>query len=141
MRFTIHADGGARGNPGPAGAGAVVRDGKGRTLAEVSQYLGETTNNVAEYTAIIRGLEALAYHLGERAKKADVAVSMDSELVVRQMKGEYKVKHPNLVPLSQKARLLVMKFHSVSFTHIPREKNTDADALANAAMDNPVPLF
>ena len=135
MRFSIHADGGARGNPGPAGAGAVVRDETGTTVREISEYLGETTNNVAEYTAILRGLEALAHHLGERAKESIVDVSMDSELVVRQVKGEYKTKHPNLVPLSQKVKLVLMKFRSVSFSHIPRAKNADADKLANAAMD------
>ena len=135
MRFSIHADGGARGNPGPAGAGAIVRDGAGKVVAEISEYLGKTTNNVAEYTAILRGLGALEAHLGEKAKRASVHVSMDSELVVRQMKGEYRIKHPNLVPLSQKVKMLVMKFLSVSFSHIPREKNADADALANAAMD------
>ena len=134
-KIVIYTDGGARGNPGPAGAGAVVRDDAGRTVAEISEYLGLTTNNVAEYTAILRGLETLAHHLGERAKDAAVDVSMDSELIVRQMKGEYRTKHPNLVPLSQRVKIIVMKFHSVSFSHIPREKNVDADALANAAMD------
>jgi ribonuclease HI len=135
MRFTIHADGGARGNPGPAGSGAIVYDAKRETILEVSEYLGETTNNVAEYTAIIRALAGLADALGERSKQAEVLVEMDSQLVVKQMRGEYKVKHPNMKPLAAQVKMLVPRFGSVVFTHIPREENADADALANAAMD------
>jgi ribonuclease HI len=135
MRFVIHADGGARGNPGPAGSGAVVYDEKREAILEVSEYLGETTNNVAEYTAIIRALEALAELLGERAKEAEILVEMDSQLVVKQMRGEYKIKHPNMKPLAAKVKILVPQFTSVIFKHIPREENADADSLANAAMD------
>jgi probable phosphoglycerate mutase len=135
MRFTIHADGGARGNPGPAGSGAIVYDAKRETILEVSEYLGETTNNVAEYTAIIRALAGLADALGERSKQAEVLVEMDSQLVVKQMRGEYKIKHPNMKPLAAQVKMLVPRFGSVVFKHIPREENADADALANAAMD------
>ncbi len=135
MHFTIHADGGARGNPGPAGAGAVVRDEEGKIVASISEYLGRTTNNVAEYTAIVSALVALAAQLGALADEATVAVSMDSKLVVEQMNGNYKINHPNLKPLAARAKELIRGFRMVSFTHIPRARNGDADALANEAMD------
>lgn len=135
MTFTIYADGGARGNPGPAGAGAVVKDEKGKVVAEVAEYLGHATNNFAEYTAIIRGLEALSESLGTKVGETSVSVKMDSQLVVRQMLGEYKIKHPTLRPLAARAKELAHSFKSVSFTHIPREENYEADALANDAMD------
>lgn len=135
MTYTIHADGGARGNPGPAGSGAVVRDAKGKVVAEISAFLGHTTNNVAEYTALIAALEALTAKLGAKAKDARVEVYMDSKLVIEQMKGAWKVKHPNMKPLALRARDLAAVFGAVSFTHIPREENSDADALANEAMD------
>ena len=99
----------------------------------VSEYLGSTTNNVAEYTAILRALEGLSQVAGANA--ADIDIEMDSELVVKQMRGEYKIKHPNLQPLAAQVQQLTGAFKSVSFTHIPREKNADADALANEAMD------
>lgn len=136
MRFTIHADGGARGNPGPAGAGAVVRDEFGSTVASVSKFLGHRTNNFAEYESVILAFEEVMKLVpeGQRAK-AEVLVKMDSELVVKQMRGEYKVKHPVLK--EQQARLLqhVGAFGLVTFTHVPRAQNKDADALANEAMD------
>lgn len=133
MNYTIQADGGARGNPGPAGAGAIIRDAAGKTVFTVSEFLGHTTNNVAEYTAVLRALEGLSQVAG--AKDADIRIEMDSELVVKQMRGEYKIKHPNLKPLAAGVGQLVPAFKSVSFSHIPREKNADADALANRAMD------
>ena len=135
MRFTIHADGGARGNPGPAGAGAVVRDEAGKTVASISEFLGHATNNVAEYTALISAFDALLAELQENAHSANVDVFMDSKLVIEQMKGAWKVKHTNMKPLQARAASLARQFGSVSFTHIPREKNGDADALANEAMD------
>ncbi len=135
MRFTIHADGGSRGNPGPAGAGAVIRDNDGTVIGEVADFLGHTTNNVAEYTAIVRGIELLLLRLGVEAKTATVDVEMDSKLVVEQMKGNYKIKHPNLKPLAARVKEMIPCFQKVTFTHIPREKNKDADALANKAMD------
>jgi probable phosphoglycerate mutase len=135
MRFTIHADGGARGNPGPAGSGAVIRNDKKKVIGEVSEFLGHATNNVAEYTAILRGLELLLTKLGADAQGAEVDVEMDSKLVVEQMKGNYKIKHPNLKPLALGVKNLLPKFKQVTFTHIPREKNKDADRLANKAMD------
>jgi ribonuclease HI len=135
MTFTIFADGGSRGNPGPAGSGAIVRDEKGIVVAEVSEFLGTTTNNVAEYTGILRALEKLLAYVGDEAKETDVIVKMDSMLVVKQMKGEYKLKHPNLTPLGAKVKELESKFKSVSFAHVSREHNKEADKRANDAMD------
>ena len=135
MQFTIFADGGSRGNPGPAGSGAVVRDEKGKIVAEVSEFLGTTTNNVAEYTGILSALETLLSLVGEDASEASVVVKMDSMLVVKQMNGEYKIKHPNLTPLAARVKELSRKFKSVSFAHVYREHNKEADKLANLAMD------
>lgn len=136
MRYYIEADGGARGNPGPAGSGAVVRDAEGAIVYEVSEYLGHATNNVAEYTAIVRALEGLLEKLGAKgAKAATVTVAMDSKLVVEQMSGRWKVKHPNMKPLAARAALLGLAFGTVSYAHIPRERNAYADRLANEAMD------
>ena len=136
MHFTIRADGGSRGNPGPAGAGAMIRDEFGNSVANVSKFLGTRTNNFAEYEAVILAFEALTKLVpATKRKTTDVAVKMDSELVVKQMNGLYKVKHPVLK--EQKARLahVAAAFKSVSFMHVPREENSDADFLANAAMD------
>lgn len=133
MKYTVYADGGSRGNPGNAGAGAVVLDTDGRELIQISESLGHTTNNVAEYTAVIRALQELSKKGG--VKEESVEVRMDSELVVKQMKGQYKIKHPNLKPLAEKMHALIPQFGSVSFTHVPRENNKRADELANEAMD------
>lgn len=135
MRFSLQADGGARGNPGPAGSGAVVRDETGTPVVEVSAFLGHATNNVAEYTALVLALEGLSEKLGANAKEAEIAVEMDSKLVVEQMKGVWKIKHPGLKPLAERASTLSRGFRSVSYAHIPREKNGYADRLANEAMD------
>lgn len=135
MQFTIYGDGGARGNPGPAGAGAVVRDASGATVATVSEFLGIATNNVAEYTAVVRALEALLAHLGADAKNAEVDIRLDSMLVVKQMSGEWKLKNEGLKPLAARVRELSTSFARVSFMHVYREQNKDADRLANEAMD------
>ncbi|WP_433679661.1 bifunctional RNase H/acid phosphatase [Nocardia sp. CA-119907] len=128
----VEADGGSRGNPGPAGYGAVVFDGDhSRILAERREYVGITTNNVAEYRGLIAGLEAAA-ELGARV----VSVRMDSKLVVEQMSGRWKVKHPAMIPLADRARRLVAGFDTVTFTWIPRAENSHADRLANEAMDD-----
>ncbi|WP_280300736.1 bifunctional RNase H/acid phosphatase [Nocardia neocaledoniensis] len=128
----VEADGGSRGNPGPAGYGAVVFDADhARVLAERKEYLGVTTNNVAEYRGLIAGLAASA-ELGATV----VAVRMDSKLVVEQMSGRWKVKHPSMIPLVEQARALVAGFDRVSFTWIPRAENSHADRLANEAMDD-----
>ncbi|MBF5031122.1 bifunctional RNase H/acid phosphatase [Micromonospora sp. WMMA1976] len=127
----IEADGGSRGNPGPAGYGAVVRDPEtGEVLAERSESIGTATNNVAEYRGLIAGLEAAA-ELGA----AEVEARMDSKLVVEQMCGRWQIKHPGLRPLAAQAAGLVSRFAAVRFTWVPRERNRHADALANAAMD------
>ncbi|MHB8860437.1 MAG: ribonuclease HI family protein [Minisyncoccota bacterium] len=134
--FTIHADGGSRGNPGPAGSGAMIRDHLGNSVASVSQFLGTRTNNFAEYEAVILAFEALTKLIGTKISgSATVEVKMDSELVVKQMKGVYKVKHPSMK--EQYARLMQAAgaFKDVSFSHVPRAQNSDADALANEAMD------
>ncbi|MQY24263.1 bifunctional RNase H/acid phosphatase [Nocardia macrotermitis] len=128
----VEADGGSRGNPGPAGYGAVVWDsGHDRVLAERKESLGVTTNNVAEYQGLIAGLAA-AVELGAR----EVAVRMDSKLVVEQMSGRWKVKHAAMIPLNERARRLVTEFDRVDFTWIPRAQNSHADRLANEAMDD-----
>ena len=135
MHFTIHADGGSRGNPGPSGAGAMIRDEDENPVASVSQFLGTNTNNFAEYEAVILALETIAKIVGTKCGETTVAVKMDSELVVKQANSVYKVKHP--VMKAQYARLapLAARFASVTFTHIPRALNSDADTLANEAMD------
>ncbi len=128
----LQADGGSRGNPGPAGYGTVVKDATtGEVLAERAASVGRATNNVAEYGGLIAGLTAAA----EVDPDADIAVQMDSMLVVRQMRGEWKVKHPDMRPLAAQAAALVRRFGSVSFEWIPRERNGHADRLANEAMD------
>lgn len=136
MRFTIYGDGGARGNPGPAGAGAVVRDESAKVVAKVSKFLGHQTNNFAEYEAVILAFEALLklVPLSEH-DTAEVVVKLDSELVVKQMRGEYKVKNPGLKEQQARLAQLAGAFGAVTFTHIPREENSYADALANEAMD------
>lgn len=136
MLFTIHSDGGARGNPGPAGAGALIRDELGNAVTSVSRYLGHHTNNFAEYEAIILAFDALLGHVSEGSlKQTDVAVKMDSELIVKQVRGEYKVKHPILKEQCARLAERTALFRSVTFLHVPRAENSDADALANAAMD------
>jgi broad specificity phosphatase PhoE/ribonuclease HI len=130
MRVSVEADGGSRGNPGPAGYGAVVRDESGAVIAERLGALGVTTNNVAEYSGLIAGLKA-ARELGAD----EVDVRMDSKLVVEQMAGRWQIKHPGLRPLAEEARGLAQGFARIQYSWIPRERNKDADRLANAAMD------
>ena len=135
--YVIHCDGGARGNPGPAGSGATVdlkTDTGLQRVADVSEWLGETTNNVAEYKAVIFALEAVKKH----AKQLPVVVEavLDSQLIVEQMNGNYKVRNEGLKPLYQQVRHLVMELGgSVSFQHVLRAENKDADRLVNKAID------
>ena len=132
MRVVIEADGGSRGNPGPAGYGAVVRDAdSGKVLREAAAGIGVASNNVAEYRGLIAGLQA-AFDLGAD----EVDVRMDSLLVVNQMSGLWKVKHEAMRPLAAEAAALVRRFGRVSFRHIPRAQNSHADRLANEAMDD-----
>ena len=131
VKVVVEADGGSRGNPGPAGFGCVVFSADRTTvLAEHKHFIGQTTNNVAEYRGLIAGLEE-ARRLGAN----EVAVSMDSKLVVEQMSGRWKVKHAGLAELHQQARALASTFDGVTFGWIPRERNAHADRLANEAMD------
>ena len=133
----IYCDGGSRGNPGPSAIGAVVLDPSSdppRRLATVSERIGITTNNVAEYRALIAGLEAAApFHA------RIVRVRADSKLVVEQVKGTWKVKQPHLRPLLEEARKLLAGYAEADLQHVPRAENTDADALVNAALDAPAP--
>lgn len=135
MHFILYADGGSRGNPGPAGAGALVRDEEDVQVVTVSDFLGTTTNNIAEYTAVLRALTELKKLLGSAVGGATVAARLDSQLIVRQMNGEYKIKHANIVPLARAVKDVVSEFKSVTFSHVYREDNKEADALANEAMD------
>jgi probable phosphoglycerate mutase len=125
-----YIDGGARGNPGPAGYGVHVEAADGTVLAELHGGLGVATNNVAEYNGLLAALRWAVDH-GER----DVHIRADSELLVKQMRGEYKVKNPGLQPLVARARLLIMELGSVKFEHVRREFNKDADRLSNLGMD------
>lgn len=136
MKFTIHGDGGSRGNPGPSGAGAMIRDEHGSAVASVSQFLGIRTNNYAEYEAVILALELLKTLTPESKRvSVEVEVKMDSELVVKQMKKIYKVKHPVLKEQNARLTRAAAVFGRVTFMHVPRAQNSDADALANDAMD------
>src|SRR5437879_6054151 len=125
-----HTDGGARGNPGPAGYGIVIHDARGKKIAALSQYVGLQTNNFAEYQALIGALEYAVEH-GHKALK----VISDSELMVRQIKGIYKVKEPTLRDLHGRAQELIAKLAWFQIEHVLRGKNREADELANAAMD------
>ncbi len=127
--FIIHTDGGARGNPGPA-AWAVILQRPGQPDVEEAGTLGETTNNIAEYTALVHALELAQKHGGQRLR-----ILSDSELIVRQMQGRYKVKNEGLLPLFRKASELVASFEHVAFEHIPRKDNKRADRLCNEVLD------
>jgi ribonuclease HI len=136
VRVIVEADGGSRGNPGPAGYGAVVLDAATEeVLAERAAGIGVATNNVAEYRGLIAGLQA-ARELGA----TDVEVRMDSKLVVEQMSGRWRVKHPAMQPLAAEAAALVRRLGRVRFGWVPRSRNTRADALANRAMDEQAAL-
>jgi ribonuclease HI len=134
-KIVIYTDGGARGNPGPAGIGAVITDAKGTVLKQLSQYIGEQTNNFAEYEALIRALEAVRELFGSSLKNMQVSVYMDSELVVRQLNGAYKVKEKTLKEQFARVGQLAATLQHISYNHVPREKNAHADELVNAAID------
>jgi ribonuclease HI len=135
-KITIFTDGGARGNPGPAAAGAVIFDEKGEVLGEVSDYLGETTNNVAEYEALLRVLVLAQNMFGKNLEAMDVEIKMDSELIVRQMAGVYKVKEPSLKERYIKIKEILKSVPHHTFIHVRREFNKHADKLVNQAIDN-----
>jgi len=128
--LVLNTDGGARGNPGPAGIGVVIRNPEGRVVAEHKEYIGEATNNVAEYRALLKGLTEV-----EKLGAGEVRVNMDSELIVRQMEGKYKIKEPTLQKLAAEAFGLIKNFKRVTFTHVRRELNKEADLLVNQAID------
>jgi len=129
-KLFIYTDGAARGNPGPAGIGARILDSDGNVLSEDCEYIGEATNNVAEYRALLMGLERAA-ELGA----STVEVRSDSELVVKQLRGEYRVRSVALRDLFERAKQLSTAFQSVDYVHVRRELNRDADRLANRAID------
>lgn len=136
-KFILYTDGGARGNPGPAAAGAIVYDTAGQKVAELSSFLGTATNNQAEYQALILGLGRIQKIVADDhlVKEVEVTAHLDSELLVQQLKGEYRVKNKNLKPLFAKAEELVSKFQRVSFQHVPRSRNRAADNLVNLELD------
>jgi len=128
--YRANIDGGSRGNPGPASYGVVIRDPRGQVVAKLKKYIGRSTNNVAEYYGLIAALDYAQQH-GIRA----LHVQSDSELLVRQMRGQYKVKSPELRPLFERARKMAQTFASFKIDHVYREQNAEADALANEALD------
>ncbi|MFC1678556.1 ribonuclease HI family protein [Patescibacteria group bacterium] len=130
-KLTIYTDGGARGNPGPAGIGVVIYDKNNYKLAEIAEYIGETTNNQAEYRAVIAAIEK-AKELGA----LELEFYLDSELVVKQLNQEFKIKNKDLAPLFVKIYNASLSFKKVTYQHIPREKNIEADRLVNLAIDN-----
>jgi ribonuclease HI len=131
MHLTIYADGASRGNPGPAAIGAVIRDEHQKILASISRYIGETTNNQAEYRAVIAALKEAAKYDAERVK-----LCIDSELVAKQLSGSYKVKNLFLFPLYREALDLCHKFTGLSIVHVGHDGNHEAHLLAQAALDN-----
>ena len=133
-RLLIHTDGAARGNPGPAGLGAVLQDAEtGQVIVELARYLGEQTNNVAEWTAV---QDALEEALRQGARQVDLRT--DSQLVARQITGRYRVKHPNLKPIYARVMALLAQFDGYTVGHVPRELNGHADRLSNVAIDRRV---
>ncbi|EKD33032.1 MAG: ribonuclease H [uncultured bacterium] len=129
-KLILFADGGARGNPGPAGSGAVLYSKDGKEIATVSKYIGNTTNNQAEYTAIVLGLSKAM-----ELEAEEVDVYLDSELAVKQLNGQYKVKNPEIAKRFLEVHNLRLKFRNVRFSHVRREKNSRADELVNNAID------
>lgn len=130
-KFILHTDGGARGNPGPAASAAVLYDDKYQMIMSDAMYIGETTNNQAEYKGLLLGLE-----IAKSNEVDDLTIRMDSELIVKQMTGEYKIKEAGLKLLAEKAKIQLKNFKEFKFEHVRREKNKDADALVNKVLDN-----
>lgn len=129
MKWILYSDGASRGNPGLSGAGAFLTSETGEEV-ELTQFLGIKTNNQAEYEALLLGLTDLV-----KRNATDVEIRADSEFMIKQLKGEYKVKHENIIPLYKKAKELISNFKTTRFTHVPREQNKIADRLSNEAID------
>ncbi len=130
MKFILYTDGAARGNPGPAAIAVVLLDTRGREIKALGEYIGEATNNEAEYRALLKGLELAIAHEAEALE-----IRTDSELLARQLKGDYRVRAQNLKPLHAQAQRELKRLAHVSVRHIPREQNRHADRLANQALD------
>jgi len=130
-RVIINTDGASSGNPGPAAIGVTIKDEQGSLIAVISQYIGRTTNNQAEYRAVIAGLENAI-----RLDAESIEVRSDSELIVRQINGRYRVKNTALKPLYQRVKHLQGQFTNFAITYVPREQNTEADRLANEALNH-----
>jgi ribonuclease HI len=133
MKLTINTDGGARGNPGPAGIGVIIKDEQGQIVYRHGGYLGTATNNTAEYKALIHALTQ-----AKRLGADELHINMDSELIVKQMLGQYKIKEPTLQVLAQEVIALLKSFSQYSFHHVRREFNKEADAMVNLAIDEAV---
>ena len=135
-KVIIYTDGGARGNPGPAAIGVHMQDEKGKVLKEVSQAIGNSTNNIAEYMGVAEGLKTAKELFGKKTKEMEFEVRMDSELVQKQLNAEYQIKEPGLVPyFIEIHNLRISNFPNLTLTHIRREKNKEADRLVNEALD------
>lgn len=136
QKLVIYTDGGARDNPGPAAIGVVIRDGEGKTLKKYSEFIGRRTNNEAEYEAVIFALKKAKQLFGkDSTKKMNVELYTDSELITKQLNGEYKIEDEKLCPLFLKIWNLKIDFGSISFQSVPRNKNKEADRLVNQALD------
>ncbi|OGQ08818.1 MAG: hypothetical protein A3G32_06590 [Deltaproteobacteria bacterium RIFCSPLOWO2_12_FULL_40_28] len=135
MKWVLYSDGASRGNPGEAGAGAYLVNEKGEEI-KLTLYLGQKTNNQAEYEALLLGLREL-----KKYKVKDLTIRADSELLIKQLKGEYRVKHPNLIPLFEEAKKYLASFSALKLEHVRREQNEEADALANLAIDEKDIIF
>ncbi len=135
--ITIYSDGGSRGNPGPAAIGVQILDSEKKVIKEVSEAIGNATNNFAEYQGVFRGLEAAKEVFGKKTKEIDFEFKLDSELVKKQLSGEYQIKDPGLVPLFIGIHnLRVVSFPNITFIHVKRELNKEADRLVNEALDS-----
>jgi ribonuclease HI len=135
-KITIFTDGGSRGNPGPAAVGVQIVDAKGTVVREVSEAIGNATNNYAEYHAVLRGLQTAVEVFGKSTKATHVEIKLDSELVKKQLNGEYQIREPGLVPyFIEIHNMRVASFPHITFMHIRREFNKEADRLVNKALD------
>lgn len=136
MKLIIHTDGASRGNPGPASYGFTISEASGKLLYEKGEFIGVTTNNVAEYTAVLTSLEKIKEKLAPY-HSLQIELLADSKLVIEQLSGRYKIKSPHLKPIIEKIQILALSLGVIIYTHIPREQNTRADKLANDALDKP----